>query len=78
MNTNRVLVFLATASAAVAFLLWMLPYSCYSGYVCGISDSPNAWFNLYNGDAFSAEALWVLIFALASFFLLLVRAGNRR
>ena len=81
MNTNRVLGYLAAASAAVAILLWALPMGCYGG-VCGFDASIGgySWFNISNGTTgeLSGEAPWVFAFALASVFLLIVRAGNRR
>jgi hypothetical protein len=70
---------LGVGSAVVAFLMWALPYSCYKGWVCGFNDAPSAWFSISRGnEGFSAEAQWVLVFALASLFLLIARAGNRR
>jgi hypothetical protein len=78
MNINRVLGYLAAASAAIAFLLWALPYGCYQGYeqYCGFGEY---WFTLTTSSGlWSGEAQWVLVFAVASIFLLIARAGNRR
>jgi hypothetical protein len=81
MNINRVLGYLAVASAVLAFLLWAVPNNCFSfnGRYCGwIWDDSRLWFNIYSGGQFNASAQWVLIFALVSLFLLIARAGNRR
>jgi hypothetical protein len=79
MNINRVLGYLAAASAAVAILLWALPMGCYGG-VCGFDPSNWLWFSISSplSGELSGEAPWVFAFALASVFLLIARAGNRR
>jgi hypothetical protein len=78
MNTNRVLGYLAAASAALAFLLWAIPYDCYEGWVCGFGYA-SQWFSISRGnEGLSAEAPWVFVLALAAIFLLVARAGNRR
>jgi len=79
MNINRVLGYLAVASAVIAFLLWALPFCSYpaapAGVVCG-----DLWFSIHSDylGMWSGEAQWVLVFAVASVVLLIARAGNRR
>ena len=79
MNINRVLGYLATTSAALAFLLWALPFYCF-GEACGFGGDGASWFYMYNEayGRWSGEAQWVLVFAVASVVLLIARAGNRR
>ena len=77
MNINRVLGYLAAASAAVAILLWALPLGCWDA--CSFGGN-NSWFYINSNTTgeWSGEAQWVLVFAVASVFLLIARAGNRR
>ena len=74
---NRVLGYLAAASAVVAILLWALPIGCWDACSFG---GLNSWFLIYSEyfEGWSGEAQWVLVFAVASVFLLIARAGNRR
>jgi hypothetical protein len=72
MDTNRILAYLATASAVVAFLLWAIPVPrCFQP---GNIATCSSYERFFSPERLPAVAAFLVL----SLILLIARAGNRR